>query len=79
MPLEINQNYIPHLKVLGCGISASSSQWCGCIFIFSYTHLNLALLLHKQGLVATGVDTTVQLFESAAAVAKLVQDTMFGS
>ena len=42
-----------------CGINSSSSQWCGCIFILSYTHLNLALLLHKQGLVATGVATTV--------------------
>ena len=26
---------------------ASSSQWCGCIFILCYTHLKLALLLHK--------------------------------
>ena len=58
-PLDINESYIPHLKVLVCGISASSSQWCGCIFILSYTHLNLALLLHKQGLVATGACTTV--------------------
>ena len=49
---------MPHLKVLVCGINASSSQWCGCIFILYYTHLNLALLLHKQGLGATGVATT---------------------
>ena len=56
-----NQNPIPHLKVLVCGITASSSQWCGCIFTLSSTHLNLALLLHKQGLVATGVGTTVHL------------------
>ena len=62
-----------------CGINASTSQWCGYISILCYAHLQLAILLHKQGLVATGVDTTVQLFESAAAVAKLVQDTMFGS
>ena len=59
MLLEINQSYIPHLKVLVFGINASSSQWCGCIFVLSYTHLKLALLLHKQGLVATGVAATV--------------------
>ena len=57
--LEINQSYIPHLKVLVCGINASSSQQGGCIFILCYTHLKLTLLLHKQGLVATGVATTV--------------------
>ena len=60
-PLEINQSYIPHLKVLECGINASSSQLCGYIFILSYIHLNLALLLHKQGLIATGVGSTVNL------------------
>ena len=41
------------------GINASSSQWCGCIFILCHTYLKLELLLHKQGLVATGVATTV--------------------
>ena len=30
-----------------CGIDASSAQWCGCIFILCYTHLNFALLPHK--------------------------------
>ena len=45
--------------MLVCGIDASSSQWCSCISIFCYIHLKLALLLHKQGLVATGVATTV--------------------
>ena len=58
-PLEINQSYIPHLTLLVCGINASSSQWCGFIFMSCYTHLKLALLLHKKGLVATGVATTV--------------------
>ena len=57
--LELKQSYIPHLKVLVCGINASTSQWYGCIFILCYTHLKLALLLHKQGLVATGVATIV--------------------
>ena len=56
----MNQSYIPHLKVLVCGINSSSSQWCGYIFMLCYTHLKLALLLHKQGLVATGVGTTVK-------------------
>ena len=46
-PLEINQSYIPHLKVLVCGIDAFSPQWCGSIFTWCYTHLKLALLLHK--------------------------------
>ena len=26
------------------GINVTSFQWCGCIFVLSYTHLNLALL-----------------------------------
>ena len=56
---QINQSYIPHLKVLVCVINASSSQWCGYIFMLYYNHLNLALLLHKQGLVATRGGTTV--------------------
>ena len=47
------------MKMLVCGINASNSQWCGWIFILCYTHRKLALLLHKQGLVATGVGTTV--------------------
>ena len=58
-PLEKNQSYVPHLKVLVCGINSFSSQWCVCILKLSYTHLNFALLLHKQGLVATGVASTV--------------------
>ena len=48
-----------------CGIDDSSSQWCSWIFILCYTHLNLALLLHKQGLVATGAGTTIKIFLSA--------------
>ena len=69
--IELKQSVIPHLKVLVCGINAFSSQWCGCIFILCYTHLNLALLLHKQGLVATGVGTTVVCFMRALSHANL--------
>ena len=29
----LKQIYTSHLKVLMCGIDASSSQWCDCIFI----------------------------------------------
>ena len=47
------------MQVLLYGIDVFSSQWYGWIFILCYTHLKLALLLHKQGLVATGVGTTV--------------------
>ena len=46
-PLEVKQSYIPHLKVLVCGVDAPSPQWCGCIFMLCYTHLTLALLIHK--------------------------------
>ena len=49
-PLELKQSYIPHLKVLVCGIDAFSPQWCGSIFMWCYTHLKLALLLHKTAL-----------------------------
>ena len=49
-PLELKQSYIPHLKVLMCGINASEVQWCGCIFILHYTHQKLTLLLHKTAL-----------------------------
>ena len=50
-PLELKQSYIPHLKVLMCGINALGVQWCGCIFMLCYANLNLALLLHKTVLV----------------------------
>ena len=50
--------YISHLKVLECGINAFSSQWYGCIFILSYSHLKLTLLLHKQGFVDFQMVTT---------------------
>ena len=46
-PLDLKQSYIPHLKVLMCGINAFSPQWCSCIFTLCYTHLKSALLLHK--------------------------------
>ena len=49
-PLDLKQSYIPHLKVLMCGINASGVQWCGCIFILHYTHQKLTLLLHKKAL-----------------------------
>ena len=44
-PLKLKQSYIPH------GINALGVQWCGCIFMFCYIDLNLALLLHKTVLV----------------------------
>ena len=59
-PLELNQSYVPHLKVLVCAINTSSCQQCGCIFILSYTHLNLALLLHKQGFFDSQMVTTLK-------------------
>ena len=35
------------MKVLMCGIVAYGAHWHGYIFILCYTHLKLALLLHK--------------------------------
>ena len=58
-PLELKQSYIPHLKVLVCGINAFSLQWCGCIFISCYTHLKLALLLQKTELLTFLLASTV--------------------
>ena len=59
------------------GINASGSQWCGCIFMLCYTHLKMALLLYKQGLVATGIATTVdfctKLEKFASTISAVVQ------
>ena len=41
------------------GINAFSYHWSGCIFIMCYTHLKLALLLHKTVLVNFPIGTTV--------------------
>ena len=64
-PLELRQRYEPHLKALLCGINASSFQWSGCIFISCYTHLNLALLLHKTVFVTFLLGSTVCINGSA--------------
>ena len=57
----LKQSYIPHLKVLMCGINTSSYQWFVCIFILCYNHLNLALLLHKTVPVNFPIGTTVPI------------------
>ena len=56
--LELKQSYIPHLKVLMCGINGFSYQWFGCIYILCYNHLNLALLLRKTVLVNFPIGTS---------------------
>ena len=58
-PLELKQNCMSHLKVLVCGIDAYSFQFHGCIFMLCYTHLNLALLLHKTVLVTFLLGSTL--------------------
>ena len=60
--LEQKQSYIPHLKVLMCGIDAFSPQWCGSIFIWCYTHLKLALLLHKTATAKYILHSTVPIY-----------------
>ena len=57
--LELKQSYTPYLKVLLCGVNASSCKWYGCIFKLSYSHLKLALLLHKIVLANFPISTTV--------------------
>ena len=61
-PLDLKQNHKPQLKELVSGINAYSYQWCGCIFMMCYTHLKLALLLHKTVLVNFPIGTTVPTF-----------------
>ena len=59
-PLELNQSYIAHLNVLVFGINAIikfSMVWLR--FLLFYTHLNLTLMLHKQGFVNSQMATTV--------------------
>ena len=58
-PLELKESYIPHLKLLLCGVNTPSYQWFGCIFILCYYYLNLALLLHKTVLVTFPIGTSV--------------------
>ena len=58
-PLKLKQSFIPHMKVLTCGINSSGAQLHGCIFTLHYTHLKLTLLLHKTVLV------TQHFFQSA--------------
>ena len=53
--------YIPHLKVLMCGINVSSAQWRGCIFRLCYTHLKLVLLLHNTVLINFPIGTTLDV------------------
>ena len=60
-PIEQKQSYIPHLKVLMCGMNACGAQWHGNIFILQYTFLKMALLLHKTALVNFPMATTVFL------------------
>ena len=57
--LKLQESYIPLLKVLVCGMNAFSPKWCGYIFTLCYTHLKLALLLHKTVLVNSQRSTTV--------------------
>ena len=60
-PLELKQSYIPHLKVLVGGIDAFSPLWSGCIFVLCYTHMKLALLLHKTATAKYILHSTVFL------------------
>ena len=56
---ELKQSYIPHLKVLMCGIYAFAALLCGDTFILCYTNLKLALLLHKTVLINFPIGTNV--------------------
>ena len=43
--------------MLVCGVNASSSQWCGCIFILCCTHLSLALYFISRALLQQELPT----------------------
>ena len=57
-PLEQKQSYIPHLKVLMCGMNAQGFQRHDGIFILRYTFLKMAVLLHKTALANFPMATT---------------------
>ena len=68
-PFELKQSYVLHLKVQMCGINFSGAQWCGYILISCYTHLKLALLLHKTEVVMFILGSTVIVYLTAVGVA----------
>ena len=35
-PLKLKQSFVPHMKVLTCGINSSGAQLHGCIFILHH-------------------------------------------
>ena len=47
-PLEMEQNYVPLLKALMCGINAGGAQGCACMLTFCHAPLKIAVLLHKM-------------------------------
>ena len=51
-PLRYNKvMYVPHLKVLKCGINAVGAQGCSCMSTFCHAPEKIALLLHKLEIV----------------------------
>ena len=53
-----------------CGINASKGQGHGCRFTMCHASLNMALLLHKEGLVKTTVPITVNTIDFKKATIK---------
>ena len=75
--LELKHSYIPHLKVLLCGIDASSPQWCDSVFIWCYTHLKLALLLHKTATAKYILQRTVLSARNALCVSFIISVVVY--
>ena len=87
---ELKQSYAPHLKVLMCGINASSAQWCGYIFIFHFSRKFLKIIIKKFKMVFTISDprpwakhlthseVLESPFESDTATQKIISNGPFG-
>ena len=70
--LGLEQSYIHQLKALMYGINASRGQGRGCRFTMCHTSENMALLLHKEGLVKTTVPITVHTLDNLISIRYLL-------
>ena len=52
-PFDTQQNYIPLLKALMCGINAVGAQGRGCSSLLCHAHLKMGVLLHKEATVCS--------------------------
>ena len=60
-PHEQEQNYIPLLKALMCGITPVGGQGCGCMATFCHAPLKIVVLLHKKANASHSFSGTVNI------------------